>query len=227
VDKGNFLFLNAATGEVRYRIPPTKRRLRLHRPKLSKVLSEGIDVQYGKEVAGFEKTADGVVVQFQNGTSVNGTILIGADGNNSKGMEKGNRIANGGSRRSSARKALNQAPHERLPIQLIAIVQHFTPEQAAALRALDTFLFHGLDPVSQNYFWYSIQEMYQEEDGHQSFDALCIISWRPEGLKPDDVPDNDRDRIAVMKERAKGFAEPLRSIFADIPDDLPAPLGCN
>ena len=33
-------------------------------------------------------------------------------------------------------------------------------------------------------------------------------------------PATYKDRIALMKKRAEGFAEPLRSIVMDIPDDL-------
>ena len=36
----------------------------------------------------------------------------------------------------------------------------------------------------------------------------------------DAIPKTNPERIAMMKRRAKGFAEPLRSIVMDIPDDL-------
>lgn len=36
----------------------------------------------------------------------------------------------------------------------------------------------------------------------------------------DAIPQTNAERIAMMKERAKDFAEPLRSIVMDIPDDL-------
>lgn len=85
-DAGNFLFLNGSTCEIRYRIPPTKRRYRLHRQKLRKVLSSHLDIQYGRAVKSFEKTAQGgVIVHFTDGTSEEGSVLVGADGNNSAG----------------------------------------------------------------------------------------------------------------------------------------------
>lgn len=111
-------------------------------------------------------------------------------------------------------------PLERLPINLIGVVRHFTPEQAAPLRAMDPLLFHGLEPESGNYIWYSIQEVYNEPDGRLSFDALVIVSWLIKDAESDCVPDNSRDRIALMKKRAEKWADPLRSAVMDIPDDL-------
>lgn len=86
LDEGNFLFLNAETGEVRYKIPPTKERYRLQRLKLLNLLSTGIDIQWGKEVESYMDLPDGTLqVYFKDGSSVSGTMLIGADGNNSNG----------------------------------------------------------------------------------------------------------------------------------------------
>lgn len=36
----------------------------------------------------------------------------------------------------------------------------------------------------------------------------------------DAIPKTNKERIAMMKRRAEGFAEPLRSLVMDIPDDL-------
>lgn len=53
-----------------------------------------------------------------------------------------------------------------------------------------------------------------------SFDCLVIISWIMRDSIADAIPKTDRERIAMMKERASGFAEPLRSIVMDIPEDM-------
>ena len=86
-DEGNFLFLDAETGEVRFKILPTKERYRLHRFKLLSLLSTGIDIQWGKAVESYDDSSDGVVkVRLEDGSFATGSILIGADGNNSNGM---------------------------------------------------------------------------------------------------------------------------------------------
>jgi hypothetical protein len=48
-----------------------------------------------------------------------------------------------------------------------------------------------------------------------------IISWVIKNEVDDAIPKTHAERIALMKHRADGYAEPLRSIVMDIPDDLP------
>jgi len=127
-----------------------------------------------------------------------------------------------------------------LPVNLLGVVRHFTPEQAAPVRALDPLLFQGLNPETGNYLWYSLQvsrshpipfhsystglfqECIDEPDGRRSIDSLVIISWIIKNEVKDAIPKTHAERIALMKKRAEGYAEPLRSIVMDIPDDLPS-----
>ena len=86
LDAGNFLFLNAETGAVRYKIPPAKERLRLNRLRLLDALSAGLDIQWGKNLTSYGELPDGSIkVHFKDGSSTTGSMLIGADGNNSNG----------------------------------------------------------------------------------------------------------------------------------------------
>lgn len=65
-----------------------------------------------------------------------------------------------------------------------------------------------------------IQEVNEEPDGRVNYDALVITSWIMKDPIKDAIPKTNPERIAMMKRRADGFAEPLRSIVMDIPDDL-------
>lgn len=89
-----------------------------------------------------EEIEGGVRAHFQDGTFADGTILIGADGNN-----------------SNVRQFLMPDDHElnKLPVHLVGVIRRFTPEQAAPVRALDPLLFQALHPKTQNYLWYSVQ----------------------------------------------------------------------
>ncbi|KAI1850383.1 hypothetical protein JX265_002281 [Neoarthrinium moseri] len=204
-DAGNFLFLNAETCEARFKIPPAKRRLRLHRQKLRDLLTSGLDIQEGKELTGVEEIKDGIRAYCADGSYTDGTILVGADGNN-----------------SNVRKFLLPTDHEltKLPIHLIGVTRHFSPEQAAPIRALDPLLFQALDPKTSTFLWYSVQESFTEADGRLSFNCLVIISWIVKDDIADAIPSTPRERIAMIKRRASNFAEPLRSIVMDIPEDL-------
>ncbi|KAI1463491.1 FAD/NAD(P)-binding domain-containing protein [Daldinia caldariorum] len=204
-DAGDFLFFNCETAEIRYKIPPSKTRLRLNRKRLRSILASGINIQEGKKLASVETFEGGVRAHFEDGTFADGTILIGADGSN-----------------SNVRKHLlpNDYALHPLPVSLIGVIRHFSPEQAASVRALDPLLFQGLHPKTGNYLWYSIHDCFEEPDGQRSFDAQVIISWIVRDSLSDAIPDTHEERIKLMKKRANDFAEPLRSIVMDIPDDL-------
>ncbi|TKA63947.1 hypothetical protein B0A55_12957 [Friedmanniomyces simplex] len=51
---------------------------------LRRTLSRHLVVQYGKRLASFQRDSDGVAVNFTDGSIVHGTVLVGADGANSR-----------------------------------------------------------------------------------------------------------------------------------------------
>ncbi|KAL7904139.1 hypothetical protein GGI35DRAFT_472604 [Trichoderma velutinum] len=199
---GHFLHLDGGTGEIRHRIPPTKRLQQVDRQKLRNVLMSGLLIQWGKELESFEKSADGKIsVKFTDGTFIKGDILIGADGSG-----------------STIRRLLNGAGLEEQPVTLLAATRHFTADQAAPFAG--RFLFHTTEPINNTFIWYGAQTIYTEIDGRDSLDAFVAISWRNDDGKEEGLPADNRERIKLMKQRAQVFAEPLRSIITDIPDDL-------
>ncbi|RAL64635.1 hypothetical protein DID88_001668 [Monilinia fructigena] len=54
----------------------------------------------------------------------------------------------------------------------------------------------------------------------RSYKGLVIISWLIEDDIKDAMPKTDEERVAYVKRRVERYAEPLRSIVQDIPDDV-------
>jgi 2-polyprenyl-6-methoxyphenol hydroxylase-like FAD-dependent oxidoreductase len=59
----------------------------------------------------------------------------------------------------------------------------------------------------------------KDSDGRDSYDAVVGVSWMVNDLENDAVPRDPVKRIAEMKRRAQGFAEPLLGMIMDIPDE--------
>jgi 2-polyprenyl-6-methoxyphenol hydroxylase-like FAD-dependent oxidoreductase len=141
--EGCFLFLNASNCEAKYKVLPKARLLRAGRKKLRTVLTSGLDIQYEKSLSSFE-TLDSreVIARFQDGTSVKGGLLVGADGSNS--------VVREGLKFKNPKLTL-------LPVNLVGVTRHLTPEQAAPLKALNPLLFFALHPETGTFFFFGIQ----------------------------------------------------------------------
>ncbi|KAB8293043.1 hypothetical protein EYC80_007405 [Monilinia laxa] len=100
------------------------------------------------------------------------------------------------------------------------IVRHFTEEQIEPVRAIDPLLFQSLDPETGTFMWFSLQGITENPDASKSYKGLVIVSWLIEDDIKDAMPKTDKERVAYVKRRVEGYAEPLRSIVQDIPDDV-------
>jgi 2-polyprenyl-6-methoxyphenol hydroxylase-like FAD-dependent oxidoreductase len=68
---------------------PVPNAIRVSRRKMRAFCAQGIDIQYGKSIVGIEYDEDKSTVNalFADGTSLTGSIIIGADGHRSKVRE--------------------------------------------------------------------------------------------------------------------------------------------
>lgn len=221
-DNGTFLFINLATGEPRFKIPPSS-RWRVSREGMRKALLAGIEdhVHWGKrvvDVATSSTLPDRVQLIFdnQNGSNssdseerVTGKMVIGAEGS-----------------RSIVRRVLRPDAYsnEQLPIRFTGVAVDLTPAEIQPLRSMDPLLFQGCEPESGTFFWFSVLEtpLVNGTAGTaaERFRAQVCMSW-PVRSEGDEVASTDTGRLANMKRRADGFTPFLRHVVQDIPEGTP------
>lgn len=214
-DSGNFLFINLETLDSKFRIPPNKRR-RVNREKLRKALLQGVadHVKWGKRLSDIELVdstdgGGGVRAHFADGSSVEGSMVVGAEGSNSQ-----------------TRKFLvpDHYRNYQLPVRFIGAAVDMTPEQVRPLREIDPLLFQGCHPDNGHFLWISMLETPQvngtNATENEKYRVQIITSWMVKSEK-DQVPPSDVERIAEMKRRATNFHPLLRQAVEYIPDSAP------
>lgn len=207
-DTGNFIFINLETLEAKFRIPPNERR-RINREKFRKVLLQEVsdNVHWSRRFIGIKEAKDGIVAVFDDGSSVEGSFIVGAEGSNSKTRQL---------------VAPETYRNTQLPIRLTGTAVEFTAEQVKPLRDLDPLLFQGCHPRSGNFLWVSMLET-PETNGTKGTDderyrVQIIMSW-PYKSPDDEVKPRNGERLKEMKRRAEEFHEALRGVVQSIPED--------
>lgn len=208
-DTGNFLFLNLATGEIKFRIPPNERR-RVSREKMRELLLDGIKehVHWSKKLAGIIEDKDEryVTAVFQDGSKQQGSVLIGAEGSNSQ-----------------TRKFLcpDSYTNHPLAVRFIGTRVDMTLGQVKPLRDIDPLLFQGTHPDTNTLLWVSMLEVPEVNGTAGTPDERYIVqvnvSW-PVKDAEDEVKDSNAARLAQMREKAKGFMPTLKATIDAIPE---------
>ncbi|KAF2488549.1 monooxygenase-like protein [Lophium mytilinum] len=208
-DTGRFLFLDLATAEPRYVIPPSK-RMRINRKKLRALLTEGLEkeIHWGKNFASFDSISnDEVIVKFEDGTEARGSLLVGADGSSSR-----------------TRRALmgaEEAKLYQLPVRFMGVTVRMTPEEVKPLREIDPLLFQGCLPATGAYLWFSMlstPEVNGSSGDGEYYEGQLNMSWLVKTAE-DEVPTTARERMVKMKQMAQPFEKRLKKVVDDIPDD--------
>jgi 2-polyprenyl-6-methoxyphenol hydroxylase-like FAD-dependent oxidoreductase len=95
----------------------------------------------------FKTTEDGeVIAKFKDASTAKGGFLVGADGNNSV-VREGLKMVN--------------TKLTSLPVNVIDVVRHFTPEQAVPVRPLNPRLFFAMHPETKTFFFFGVQVSHQ------------------------------------------------------------------
>lgn len=152
---------------------------------------------------------------FSNSVSATGTIIIGADGSHSAVR----------SHLLSHNPSL--AKNSCLPVRFLGVSTIFPPTLALEARALDPFFFQGGDPQKDTFLYFSFLDTPSKNErlnDEGTWECQIIISypyrsgfWGKE--EPMEVPETHKERVALMKEFADGWANPFRSLILAIPDE--------
>ena len=211
-DNGNFLFLDLATGEPKFKIPPST-RWRVNREKMRAALLRGIEqqVQWNAPVVDVEVTGASATpcLVLADGTRVSGRFVIGVEGS-----------------RSRVRRVLRPDAYSNavLPIRFTGVAVDLSPQEIHPLRAMDPLLFQGCHPSTGVFFWFSMLETPQSNgtlgSPHEHYRAQICMSW-PVHSEADEVAATDAERLDNMKRRSVGFVPFLRSVVEGIPPATP------
>ncbi|KAK1142464.1 hypothetical protein N8T08_007826 [Aspergillus melleus] len=198
-------FLNAQSGETMATIP-VQYFYRLRRDKLRHLLSQGIDVRYGRNMQAIEYAEDGrhATTLCDDGQSITTRLVVGTDG-----------------ARSTTRQLLLGSSAGRiryLPYCATFVQASYNAEQARFLRAFHPLYLAGINPAG----YFSFFGLHNAEDPAQpeSWTFFFYISWHSTLEEQKDTAEwTNAQRLQQVKEFAKTFADPWRSAFEWLEDD--------
>ncbi|OCK81663.1 FAD/NAD(P)-binding domain-containing protein [Lepidopterella palustris CBS 459.81] len=184
---------NGKTGEMLMNMVGD-RPCRVSRKKLRNLFSEGLTVQYGKELAEVIEEGNQVTAVFTDGTKATGDVLVGCDG-----------------ARSKTRDFIcgeEMAQLTTVPLTMFNFTQQYTAEQALHVRKLNPIFATSIHPDFGAMFWLSIQDV-PDPDKPETWVFQLLMSWMNDPLPK--AEDNDEGRLAFLKKRSEKWAEPWKS----------------
>ncbi|KAJ7894859.1 FAD-binding domain-containing protein [Mycena olivaceomarginata] len=213
-DTGRFVFLDIATAQVRYSIPPAPRR-RVSRGRLHRLLAQGLEdhVRRGKAFVGFVEDTDGggVTAEFADGSRERGCMLIAADG--------------GASRVRGLLVGEEEGRLQPVGANFVGVTVRLSEEEVAPLREIDPLLFQGSHPDTGYFMWFSILSTPEvncsgDGGGKPYYEGQINVSWLAKGHE-DVVPAENEKRLTRMKEAARagtGFHKTFCDAIEAIPE---------
>jgi len=198
-----FSLFNGVTGEVLKTLPTGGMR-RFSRAKLRRLITEGIDVKYGKTLSSisYNESGNGVFTHFSDGTSVSGDVLVGTDGPRSKARDL---II--GEERSKATPA---------GMVLAVVRSKYTAEQALYIRQHVSFMSTAFHP-SGTYIAIFPQD-YTSPDP-ENWEWQIHHSSMPENFQGSDV-----EKLQFLKSRAAEYVGVWKNIIEWVPEGTPVSL---
>ncbi|KAF2103127.1 FAD/NAD(P)-binding domain-containing protein, partial [Rhizodiscina lignyota] len=198
---------NTETGEVLKKVN-SPYAVRVHRAGLRKLLLDGIDVQYNHELVGIEYTSSGVIAHFSDGTSEEGSNIIGADGG-----------------QSFVRRMLlgPRAEPETFPqYEMANLSVRYTHEQGKYIaETMTPHVDYGVHP--KGIFFIMLYRNAIDKDDYSIWTFHFVITFPKELPGKPFRGQSNANRLSVLRSLADNFAEPRRSALKWMPEDQEVP----
>ena len=197
-------FLNGQTGEI---IGGAQMEYfyRVRRSKMRSLLTEGIDVKWGKALSDIAYSDDGkrITAYFSDGSQDTGCLMVGADGPHS------------GCR--SILVGAENAKCQSIDFAATMCFAQFPREKAIALRS-DPYhpLYQCAPHPSGRFSWFSLHDA-PDPDHPENWTFFFYISYFEP--RDHDPARTTAQHIEFQKEMAKDFADPFRTGFELLADD--------
>ncbi|MCJ1255548.1 hypothetical protein MMC24_003364 [Lignoscripta atroalba] len=191
---------NGLTGKIMKALP-IPRTIRVSRRKMRAFCSQGIDVQYGKELCdiSYGPNGVGVTARFKNGDKLSGTVIIGCDGP-----------------RSSVRDYLF-GPEKASVTPLNVVHSNVAVQYNDAVKAKFVRSTHPLFSLVTHpdcFCFISIQDV-PDPQKPETWRFQIVTSW----LGQRDTSLDNAGRLAQVKAKAEVLPEPFRSANLWMPED--------
>ncbi|KAL8738246.1 MAG: hypothetical protein Q9181_000926 [Wetmoreana brouardii] len=201
--------LNAQTGE-RLMAFPSPNVLRFSRSKFRALIAEGIDIQYGKRLSSIlcPDNNSPVTAQFEDGTAVTGSIVIGAEGANSKVREY--------------LLGPEQAALQELPILGIGAVESPPADISRKIREINDLYFVSYHPEGVCAFM-ALHDV-PDSNRPETWKWMYSLTWNDKTAKREQPvgPEAIKQEWTFWAEK---LAEPFRSAYLTVLPD--ATLWCD
>jgi 2-polyprenyl-6-methoxyphenol hydroxylase-like FAD-dependent oxidoreductase len=170
-------------------------------------------LQWKKRLDKIVQTTDHrITVIFSDGTTAEGTHLVGCDGARSRVREILCNLAG------------KDSHNDQLDVRFLGCSAELPSDVVLRIRQLDPLFFQGHHP-NGSFFFFGIQETPAINE-RGNFRCQVNVSWRyRQGFLERDhateVPDGQKARLALIQEIASHWTSPFQDVVRSIPTDTP------
>ncbi|KAH7384009.1 FAD binding domain-containing protein [Pyrenochaeta sp. MPI-SDFR-AT-0127] len=211
-ESSTFPFFDLSTGELKGSSPKASedQRVRVTRQRLRKLLATGIDIQWEKAFQGFHEDDESVTAVFEDGTTCQGQRIIGCDGSHSR-----------------VRRAVfpEGFANYQIPVRMFGFTMRVIKEQARPILDLDPFFLQGTASANDTFMYISLLESPDRVepiiDDTYTYQICISANTNTSALNQllnKAVASTSKERIDIIKQVARDWAEPFCSFVSLIPD---------